>query len=157
MRLRTPAANYSGRHDRSPRLHSVVKSQRDISWSTEARREAYRSGTRQAVQSHDEKVCSQISLFVINMQLTMLRTSFFGTQEGDFSLSIRSISALAKVPDSTASIASRDLNGLEKGLPAIGVPQAGPRSNLPIVLIGTLCLFALYYFAGRRACTMERS
>jgi hypothetical protein len=97
----------------------------------------------------------------MNMQLIISSNfSFFGTQEGDFSLSIRSISALAEVPDATKSMASaRDLNGLEKGLPAAGgnVAQPWSQEKLTIVLAGTLCLFAMYYFAGRRVCPMERS
>jgi len=93
-------------------------------------------------------------------RFSLMMRSFFGTQEGDFSLSIRSISALAEVPDATKSMASaRDLNGLEKGLPAAGgnVAQPWSQEKLTIVLAGTLCLFAMYYFAGRRVCPMERS
>jgi hypothetical protein len=85
----------------------------------------------------------------MTVSLTILRTSFFGTQEGDFSLSIRSISALKEVPDATATIISKDL---EKGLPAGGFAQTGSRGTTTIVLIAALCLIALYHYAGRRAC-----
>jgi hypothetical protein len=88
--------------------------------------------------------------------LIMLCHSFFGTQEGDFSLSIRSISALAEVPDQTYAVAARDSNGLEKGLPA-ATARAQPWDKLPVVLVASLCLFAVYYFTGRHSCRLGPS
>ncbi|KAF1825786.1 CIA30-domain-containing protein [Dissoconium aciculare CBS 342.82] len=89
-------------------------------------------------------------------RFSLMMRSFFGTQEGDFSLSIRSISALAEVPDQTYAVAARDSNGLEKGLPA-ATARAQPWDKLPVVLVASLCLFAVYYFTGRHSCRLGPS
>ncbi|KAI5369493.1 Putative complex I intermediate-associated protein 30 [Septoria linicola] len=50
-------------------------------------------------------------------RLSIMMRSFFGTQEGDFSLSIRSICALAHTPSQSALQPRGSIGDLEKGVP----------------------------------------
>lgn len=61
--------------------------------------------------------------------------SFFGTQEGDFSLSIRSISAISKVPppaSTTSTTVAKDDRGLEEAID--GFETSDPYIHLNINL-----------------------
>lgn len=61
-----------------------------------------------------------------------MRVSFFGTQEGDFSITLQSIKALKKAPSpSEAQTVESDLNKVEAGLPA----QSSSTSNSSVSLL----------------------
>jgi hypothetical protein len=75
----------------------VVGAQPDLSRKAEERCEAYRPEEGQEIQYHDEKVGpARTTEIVLHKRWPFI--SFFGTQEGEFSLTLRSIKAVSHAP-----------------------------------------------------------
>ncbi|CAK4028340.1 hypothetical protein DOTSEDRAFT_20147 [Lecanosticta acicola] len=124
-----------------------------------------------------KKDAGPINLKKIKRVSIMMR-SFFGAQEGDFSLSMRSINALSKTPSlsmySIIPAGQNDQSTLEKGqidpinsAPSDGLDgyrasfwrsSASVHSKSTYLALGTITLIALYLTAGRfmRPCPPEK-
>lgn len=92
--------------------------QSHVSWKAEEGCRPFRSERDQEIQYHDAEVLHRLDWRHEQPLLTI--DSFFGSQEGDFSLCIKSITALCKAPppeDSATGIPEKllDVRQLEEG------------------------------------------
>ncbi|KXT08538.1 hypothetical protein AC579_5415 [Pseudocercospora musae] len=116
-----------------------------------------------------KKDAKPIDLKKIKRMSIMMR-SFFGSQEGDFSLSMRSICALAKAPSHDDSLMATDQNALEKGEALSQSTRNGDaewnsggqeiyevaRRRKTYLLLGATAMMALFFLMMKRgrSCTL---
>lgn len=153
VRLRTPASDRARPCKRPHDLHPLVCSQPYLPWQAQERCRSNRAEEDQKIQHHDEKVSSITRAEMSFAAAANRSSSFFGTQEGEFSLTIKSIKAVSHAPPSYTEIVASDCIEVEHG-------QADPRPAevlrrflrpLPLALLA-VHLAALAAFVFMRRC-----